>query len=431
MSHEDLSLSLDPAISHDQGTGAIGRGFAERAVRRAASRLRRGLLTIRSGGAAETYGCAEDGGLAAEVVVHDPRFFSAVATRGVIGLGDAYRDGWWGTPDLVALVRLFVRNREALSATDGRLSWLARPARFLLHALNRNTRAGSRRNIAAHYDLSNDFFRLFLDETMTYSAAVFESPGQSLADAQRAKIDRLCRKLDLGPDDHLLEIGTGWGGFAIHAARNFGCRVTTTTISRAQHDLAAERIAAAGLTDRIDLRLEDYRSLTGTYDKIVSVEMIEAVGHAYYRDFFAQCQRLAAPDALFAMQAITIADQHYDRARRHVDYIKARVFPGSNIPSVEALLGAATRASDWRLRGLDDITAHYCRTLETWRDNLAAHAEEVDALGLDAAFRRAWEFYLAYCEGGFAERFIGTVHLVFSRPDWRGDPDGVPPLGGS
>ena len=401
-------------------SGARGGTLAERAVLLAAHRIERGELTLHIGSRTERFGVRAPGELSAEIEVRNPRFFRAVATQGVIGVADTYRDGDWDTPDLVAVVRLLVRNRAALSAVDGRLAFLTRPARWLAHRLRRNTVGGSRRNIAAHYDLSNDFFALLLDKTMTYSAAVFENPHATLEEAQLAKIDRLCRNLDLGPEDHLLEIGTGWGGFAIRAASEFGCRVTTTTISKEQHAFAQERIRAAGLEKRIDLRLEDYRDLRGTYDKVVSVEMIEAVGHEYYRDFFAQCARLTRPDGLFAMQAITIADAHYDRARRTVDFIKERVFPGSNIPSVTALLEAATRGSDWRLRHLEDITEHYCRTLAEWRENLVAHTDAIEALGLERAFRRYWDFYLSYCEGGFAERHIGTAHLLFSRGEWRG-----------
>ncbi|MGA1203888.1 MAG: class I SAM-dependent methyltransferase [Planctomycetota bacterium] len=428
MSQDEATLPLKAALGTDRR--ARRRSLSERLVHLAASRIARGTLTIIAEGRVTRFGVPEEGGLAAEIRVRDRRFFAEVATGGVVAVGDTYRDGLWETPDLVALIRLLVRNRDALASVDGRLARLVRPLRRLAHRARRNTVSGSRRNIAAHYDLSNEFFELLLDETMTYSAAVYEHPEQSLADAQRAKLDRLFRKLDLGPGDHLLEIGTGWGALSIRAASEFGCRVTTTTISKEQHAFARRRIDEAGLADRIDLRLQDYRDLEGTYDKIVSVEMIEAVGHEYYRDFFTQCARLGAPDALFAMQAITISDQHYERSRRNVDYIKARVFPGSNIPSIGALIGAATRGSDWRLRHLDDITPHYCRTLAEWRTNLHEASAEVDALGLDASFRRAWEFYLAYCEGGFAERFISTAQLVFSRSDWRGEAPGVPRIKG-
>jgi len=394
--------------------------FAQRALFQAIRNLEIGELTIRTRETAHHFCGSTDGGISAEIQVYDPQFFSKVIRGGVVGVAEAYRDGWWNSPDLVSVIRLLVRNRKALESVDGRFSRVAQAIRSVWHRLNRNSIGGSRRNISAHYDLSNDFFELLLDKTMTYSSAIFDQPHSTLEEAQISKIDRLCRKLDLGPNDHLLEIGTGWGAFSIHAAAEYGCRVTTTTISQEQHRLAAERVEEAGLSDRIEMRLEDYRHLKGQFNKVVSVEMIEAVGHEYYRDFFRQCARLATPDALFAMQAITIADQYYDRARRTVDFIKRYIFPGSNIPSMTALLQASQASSDWRLRDLEDLTPHYCRTLAEWRVNLQRHQSEIADLGLDEQFRRLWEFYLVYCEGGFAERHISSVQIVFTRPDWRG-----------
>lgn len=419
--------TLDPA----QAVRRVPRpSLLQKAVLKGFEAIEAGHLTVVVDERRHEFGRSMDEAVDAVLEVHDDRFWGALALRGSIGAGEAYALGWWGSPAPTDVVRLMVRNQEALDRLDSGWARLSKPFLAAFHRLRRNTEEGSRDNIAAHYDLSNDFFELFLDPTMTYSSGIFESEASTLEEASVAKIDRLCRKLDLRPSDHLLEIGTGWGGLALHAAREYGCRVTTTTISREQHAFASRRVREAGLEDRITLLLEDYRKLEGTYDKLVSVEMIEAVGHEYYRDFFTQCARLGAPDALFAMQAITISDQHYERSRRNVDYIKARVFPGSNIPSIGALIGAATRGSDWRLRHLDDITPHYCRTLAEWRTNLHEASAEVDALGLDASFRRAWEFYLAYCEGGFAERFISTAQLVFSRSDWRGEAPGVPRIRG-
>jgi cyclopropane-fatty-acyl-phospholipid synthase len=292
----------------------------------------------------------------------------------------------------------------------------SRPLLALFHAFRRNTENGSRANIAAHYDLSNEFFELFLDDTMMYSCGVFERPEATLREASIAKIDRICRKLELSPRDHLLEIGTGWGGFAIHAAREYGCRVTTTTISRAQHDLAAKRIRDAGLEDRITLLFQDYRKLTGVYDKLVSIEMIEAVGHHYYDDYFRSCSALLAPGGRMCIQAITIADQLYESARRSVDFIQRYIFPGSCIPSVTALCSSMTRASELRLVGLDDIGPDYVKTLMKWRENLTRRADEARALGFDDQFLRLWDFYFCYCAGGFAERRIGTVHMLLERP---------------
>jgi cyclopropane-fatty-acyl-phospholipid synthase len=313
-------------------------------------------------------------------------------------------------------VSILARNRAALSGLDGGLAWLRRPAAGLFALLRRNSRTGARRNIADHYDLGNDFFALMLDPTMTYSSAVFDPPEATLEEASRRKLDLLCQKLELGPRDHLLEIGSGWGSMAIHAATRTGCRVTTTTISRAQHELATERVARAGLAGRVTVLLEDYRDLTGRYDKVVSVEMIEAIGAGQYPTFFDRCAARLVPGGRLAVQAITIADQHYERARRQVDFIKRHVFPGGCIPSVTALVDAATTASDLRLRHLEDLTPHYARTLAAWRDNLAARQEAVAKLTTER-FRRLWDFYLCYCEGGFAERYVGLVQMVFDRPE--------------
>jgi cyclopropane-fatty-acyl-phospholipid synthase len=337
-------------------------------------------------------------------------------------------DGAWGADDLTAVVRILLRNREALEGLDRGVARLAAPARRVLHWLNRNTRAGARRNIAAHYDVGNDFFSLVLDPTMMYSCAVFDpaTPAMSLEAAQRARLDLICRTLDLRPTDHLLEIGTGWGGMAIHAAKHYGCRVTTTTISPAQHAVARERIAAEGLGDRITLLQEDYRALRGHYDKLVSIEMVEAVGHQYYREFFGRCASLLADDGIMLLQAITIADQRYEAARRSVDFIQRHVFPGSTIPSVTALLGAATAASDLRLAHLDDIGPHYATTLRRWRENLDARGAEVRALGYPEAFVRMWEYYLSYCEGGFAERALSDVLMLMVKPGNRRPLPGLP-----
>jgi cyclopropane-fatty-acyl-phospholipid synthase len=317
----------------------------------------------------------------------------------------------------VDLVRVLLRNSDVLNEMDGgRFSWITQHSRRIIHALHRNTETGSRRNIAAHYDLGNDFFRLFLDDTMMYSSAFFEQPQQSLYDASRAKLDLICRKLQLGPDDHVLEIGSGWGGFAIHAASRFGCRVTTTTISRQQFELAGERIRAAGLESKITLLLEDYRNLAGTYDKLVSIEMIEAVGHQFYDTYFAKCASLLKPDGLALIQAITIADQNFKRARGEVDFIKRYIFPGSCIPAITPLMESATRASDLTLIHLEDIGPHYALTLRKWRENFMANLDKVRELGYSEHFIRMWEFYLCYCEGGYLERSIGDAQMLFGKP---------------
>jgi cyclopropane-fatty-acyl-phospholipid synthase len=387
-----------------------------RAVLGRLGRLERGTLTVEDAAGVVTLGRPAADGLTARLVVRRPEFWRRLALGGSVGAGESFADGDWDTDDLTAVVRILARNRGALSGLDSGLAWLGRPAAGLFALLRRNTRAGARRNIADHYDLGNDFFALMLDPTMTYSAAVFDPPGATLEEASRRKLDLLCVKLELRPTDHLLEIGSGWGSMAVHAASRSGCRVTTTTISRAQHEVASERVARAGLAGRVTVLLEDYRDLTGRYDKVVSVEMIEAIGADQYPTFFDRCAARLAPGGRLAVQAITIADQQYERARRQVDFIKRHVFPGGCLPSVTALLGAATAASDLRLRHLEDLTPHYARTLAAWRDNLSAQREAVARITTER-FRRLWHFYLCYCEGGFAERYVGLVQLVFDRPE--------------
>ena len=357
--------------------------------------------------------------LQAQVTIHDPGCYRDIALGGTIGAGEAYMHGRWTCDDLTAVIRIFVANREVLDGLETGLARLTMPLQKLFHRLHRNTKPGSRRNIEAHYDLGNDFFALVLDETMMYSCAYFDRPDASLRDASEAKNDLVCRKLDLKPTDHLLEIGTGWGGFAIHAARRYGCRVTTTTISRRQYDLAVRRIAAAGLSDRITVVLKDYRDLRDLgmqFDKIVSIEMIEAVGHAFLEAYFACCSDLLKPDGRVLIQAITIDDRRFERAAQSVDFIQRFIFPGSCIPSITALCQAIARASDLRLFGLEDIGAHYPPTLRGWKSRLAENGNRLRELGYSEAFLRMWEFYLCYCEGGFVERAISDVQMVLTKP---------------
>jgi len=305
---------------------------------------------------------------------------------------------------------------DVLDSLEGGFARLTAPVRKALHAIRRNTRSGSRKNIAAHYDLGNEFFRLFLDETMMYSSATFARPDMSLHDAQLARLDGICRKLDLRPGEHIVEIGTGWGGFALHAAQRYGCKVTTTTISQEQYRLARERVSQAGLDGQIEVLCADYRDLSGTYDKLVSIEMIEAIGHQYFDAYFAQCSRLLKSHGAMLLQAITIADQRYESAKRSVDFIQRYIFPGSCLPSVGALSASIARASDMRVFHLEDIGPHYARTLHEWRRNLLANLPAVRALGYDDAFIRMWEFYFCYCEGGFAERVVGDVQMLLVKP---------------
>ena len=392
-------------------------GLAERLLRGRLSALEHGLLVLDDGRREEAFGARTARcDLQARVRVHDPRFFGEIAYGGSVGAGEAYMLGYWSADDLTAAMRILLQNRAVLDGMEEGLAALSAPLRRALHWAARNTRGGSRRNIAAHYDLGNEFFALFLDPTMMYSSAVFERPGMTLQEASAAKLERICRRLGLKPGDRVLEIGAGWGGFALHAAHRHGCHVTTTTISDEQYHLARERVDAAGLGHRIRLLREDYRDLEGRYDKLVSIEMIEAVGHEYLETFFAKCGALLKDDGLMLLQAITIADQRYDSARKSVDFIRKHIFPGSCIPSVSRLALAAARASDLRLSHLEDIGPHYATTLRLWRENLAHAWAELRALGYPAEFARKWEFYFSYCEAGFAERALGDVQALFVKP---------------
>jgi cyclopropane-fatty-acyl-phospholipid synthase len=376
--------------------------------------IRDGRLAIREEGRETVLG-DPGASLRAAIEVRHPAFWPAAAFRGSVGAGEAYRDGLWAADDLAAVVRLLVRNREVLDGLETGLARLGGAALRAFHALRENTVAGSRRNIAAHYDLGDDFFSLFLDPTLTYSCAVFEEEGSTLEEAQVAKVDGICRRLGLRPGHHLLEIGTGWGYLAVHAAGRYGCRVTTTTLSERQHARARERVARAGLEGRVAVLRRDWRDLEGLHDRLVSVEMVEAVGWRRLPAFLAKCADLLRPEGAALIQAITIADAHYERARRSVDFIQRHVFPGSCIPSLGSLAAAAA-GTDLRIVRVEDIGPHYARTLREWRTRFLARAEEVRALGFDDRFLRLWEFYLAYCEGGFEERALGDAQILLEKP---------------
>jgi cyclopropane-fatty-acyl-phospholipid synthase len=397
--------------------------LARRVVLSRLSQLQLGAVTIVEGRESFRFGqITSRCPLAATVTIHNPRVYADIALAGTVGAGDAYRRGLWNCEDLTTLVRIFVLNRTLLDHMEGGLAVVARPLLKAIHWLNRNTKAGSRKNIAAHYDLGNEFFRLMLDETMMYSCAYFEPTDATLAQAARTKNDRICRKLQLVTSDHLLEIGSGWGGFAIHAASHYGCRVTTTTISRRQHDLALQRVQEAGLSDQVTVLLMDYRDLPKLgvqFDKLVSIEMIEAVGHQYYKTFFEICSRMLKSQGLALIQGITIDERRYERAKRSVDFIQRFIFPGSCIPSVSALTQASAKVGDLGLIHLEDIGVHYAPTLRAWGRNIVAKLPEIKRLGYQPEFLRLWEFYLSYCEGGFHERTISTVHMLFCKPDWR------------
>ena len=394
--------------------------LARRVVRSRLAEMSHGRLILCENGREEAFGdVSEDCPLTARLIVNDPRCYSEVAFGGSIGAGEAYIHGYWSTDNLTNVVRIFVRNRDVLANMDSGAALVTRPFQKLFHWLHRNTQKGSRRNIAAHYDLGNEFYRLWLDRRMMYSSAFFECPDMSLDAASTAKLDRICRKLDLGPDDHVIEIGTGWGGFAIYAAAQYGCRVTTTTISRQQYEYARGEIERAGLAGRITLLLKAYRELEGEFDKLVSIEMIEAVGYQYHDTFFRKCADLLTPRGEMLLQSITIADQYYEQAIKGVDFIKRYIFPGGCLTSVTAMAASLTRVTDMRVTHLEDIGPHYATTLKRWHDRFFASIDKVGKLGFSDEFVRMWQYYLCYCEGGFIERTIGNVQMHVIKPDAR------------
>lgn len=397
----DSSLSGIDALARNQVLKKLGN-------------LQHGHLRIRELGESKSYGNTDLPGFGT-LTVDDGRFYGKLAFGGSVGAAESYMDGDWQTDDLVGLMRLLIRNRNLLDAMEGGgarfAGWLMKAA----HALRRNTRTGSRKNIAAHYDLGNALFELFLDPSLMYSSAVFDRDGMTLEQASQRKLQLICEKLSLGTEDHLVEIGTGWGGMAIYAAKHTGCRVTTTTISQEQFDLAKARIEAEGLQDRITLLFNDYRDLKGQFDKLVSIEMIEAIGHQYQDTYFAKCASLLKPGGTALIQAITIEDHRYQQALDSVDFIKRYIFPGSYIPCVSSMVSSAAQAGQLRLLNLQDIGDSYAKTIHAWRERFLSREPEVLALGYDRRFLRMWDFYLAYCEAGFLEQSISDVHLLFGK----------------
>ncbi|MDQ0121201.1 cyclopropane-fatty-acyl-phospholipid synthase [Pseudomonas lini] len=407
----------DPTLSVSKsfGLAPLFGGLARSAVLTQLRNLRQGRLRLICKGRQWLFGDAGSA-LHAEVEIFDEAAWSMVAANGSIGAGEAYIHGYWRSPDLAAVTRLFVANLEVLDALEGGIARLGRPILRLLHWFNRNSRRGSRRNILAHYDLGNALFERLLDPTMMYSAAMFDSLEQSLEQGQLNKLERICDKLALHPDDHLLEIGTGWGSLAIHAATRHGCRVTTTTLSEAQYAHTLQRVRDLGLQERITVLREDYRDLGGRFDKLVSIEMIEAVGHRYLPLYFRRCASLLKDDGLMLLQAITIRDQRYEQAQRSVDFIQRHIFPGGALPSLSVMLQAASRHTALNLVHMEDFGLDYARTLQHWRDNLRQSRSALVELGYDDTFQRLWEFYLCYCQGGFEERAIGVAQLLWAAP---------------
>ncbi len=354
--------------------------------------------------------------LSATVVVHDIRFYRAIALEGGLGAADAYQRGFWSCDDLARLLQIFARNLQASRELGGNWKSILAFGRRIMHRLKRNTRRGSRRNIAAHYDLSNEFYAAFLDETMTYSAGIFPHAECSMQEASIRKYDRICRKLALSPGDRVLEIGTGWGGFAVYAAENYGCHITTTTISRNQHEYALRLFEARRLGDRVRLLQDDYRELSGEYDKLVSIEMIEAVGHGFLDTFFAKCSSLLKSDGLMVLQAITIPDQRYAAYLKSVDFIQRYIFPGGCLPSQGAMLASTGRVTDMQLVQLEEFAEHYATTLRCWREKFHENLRAIRELEMTEQFLRLWDYYLCYCEAGFREKQVGVCQLLLRKP---------------
>ncbi|WP_339733465.1 cyclopropane-fatty-acyl-phospholipid synthase family protein [uncultured Gimesia sp.] len=384
-------------------------------------RLVRGQVILYDGRERLCFG-EENSDLCVEVIVQHPRFYRRAVLGGGLGIAQSLIDGDWSADDLTSLVRIFIRNLEVADQFERGFAWFRQKAARAGHWLRRNTRMGSARNIHAHYDLGNDFYQLFLDETMCYSSGVFENDSSTMQDASLAKLDRACRSLNLQPGDHLLEIGTGWGGLAIYAAENYGCRVTTTTISREQFNLAVDRVHAAGLSDQVTVLLSDYRDLEGEYDKLVSIEMIEAVGSEYFETYFEKCSQLLRSDGMMFLQSIVIKDQRFEDYLRSVDFIRRYIFPGGCLPSVAAILQSTARASDLRLLQLDDIAPHYAQTLRCWQQQFQNQLERVRELGYSDSFIRMWNYYFSYCEAAFEERQCNTVQMLFAKSGCRFDP---------
>ncbi|HEY5108364.1 MAG TPA: cyclopropane-fatty-acyl-phospholipid synthase family protein [Acidimicrobiales bacterium] len=392
-----------------------GTPVAARFLRFMASHLQGGTLVVADDTGTRRFG---DGLPEVTMVIHDRSVYWSTLLQGSVGLGRDYADGLWDCDDLTTLTRVLNRGLRPVTAVQDRVGQAVGASTDWLRRFRPPSKHVDRNNIQAHYDVSNDFFALMLDETMMYSSAIFSGPGMDLGEAQRVKLDRLCTKLGLVPDDHLVEIGTGWGGFACHAAANYGCRVTTTTISDAQFRYASKRVVEEGLTDRVTVLNRDFRELEGTFDKLVAIEMVEAVDWRQHDTFFRTCTGLLHDRGLMALQAITVEDRSFERAKNGTDFVREFIFPGGCLPSIEAISRSLRRATPMVVVDVEDIGRHYAETLRRWDDQVADRADEVAALGLDTRFQRLWHFYLCYCAGAFLERHISDVQMVMAMPDW-------------
>ena len=376
--------------------------------------LQFGYIHLTDGAESYSYG-DNSSEMKVEMEILSSEFYVFLGSGGLLGVTEAYTAGYWRADDIVTLIRLIIKNSKVMEKLDSGWAKLIRPLNTYIHRKRQNTLSGSKENILAHYDLSNDFYKLWLDETMTYSCGVFENDKSTLNEASIEKLDRICRKMDLKPNDNILEIGTGWGSFAIHAAKKYGCHITTTTISDAQYEYAKQRIVDEGLESKIKLLNEDYRNLSGTFDKIISIEMIEAVGHEYVELFFEKVSKLLKKDGLFALQGITFNDHKFDEYKNSVDFIKKYIFPGSCLISISQITNAIKNRTDLEVVNLEDISTHYSKTLYEWRKNFMNVLPEVKLLGFSNAFINMWEFYLIYCEAGFIERNIGDYQIIFAK----------------
>ena len=415
----DIPAGAGPQRNRSFRIGRFLDECSRRMVFRRLANLSQGSLAVVDGGRCRTFGPSVEVESTLELHVRDSRFYLCLAFGGSLGAAEAYLRGYWDCDRLVDLLRLFCRDTTVSGRLEGRLALWTAPWRTMAHRLRKNTLGGSRRNIAAHYDLGDDFFSRFLDETMAYSCGIFPNPQSTLHEASLAKFERACHKLQLSAEDHVLEIGSGWGGFAVYAAQNYGCRVTTTTISRRQYEFTLRRVQEEDLTDRVTVLCEDYRNLVGQFDKLVSIEMIEAVGYKFLDTYFRACSGLLKPNGMMLLQAITIPDQRFDRYRRSVDFIQRYVFPGGCLPSLGAICDSLGRATDMRPVHLEDLTAHYPRTLEHWRHRFHGNIDQIRTQGFSEAFLHLWEFYFCYCEAGFRERMTGDVQLLLCKPQCR------------
>lgn len=417
------SVEIDSERVPAEAVSHATQGFAERMVIRVLEKMPLGGLRMEYADGRVRHFGKPGAAVTARVVLRDEAaFFKRCAFYGNIGMGEAYTDGLWDTPDIAAVISWFIHNVNAIQGADSSSASLRgvnvlKLVNWFRHLRRDNSVETSRRNISEHYDLGNEFYGLWLDPSMTYSSARFESADQSLEDAQRGKYDALCLKLKLMPTDHVLEIGCGWGGFAVHAARNYGCKITGVTISEAQAAYARKRVASEGLENQIEIRIQDYRHITGSFDKIASIEMLEAVGDKYHHSFFAKCAEVLTPEGLLGVQMITVPDCSYRSLKTNVDWIQKHIFPGSLLLSVGRINDVLLQTGDLFMHDLEDLGADYARTLSTWYDNFNVVRSQVTSLGFDEPFVRSWDYYLKYCEAAFATRNISVVQAVYTRPN--------------